>query len=140
MRKSLIFGQKPWIIPFGKCRWFALFKSLFFWSKNHPFFSRISKTNLLWPDFFQKTQIKKISIFGPKPWIIPLGKCPFFQVFKLKFSGLKFILFYPEYRETIFSNAISSKTLMRKSFNFGEKKILRKDQFFGAPQNVTFLV
>ena len=68
------------------------------------FFSRISKTNFFWSDFSKKTQIRKISIFGQKPWIIPLGKCPFFQVFKIKFSGLKFILFYPEYQETIFSN------------------------------------
>ena len=43
-----------------------------------------------------------------------------FNFIKLKFSGLKLILFYPEYQETIFWNINSSKTLMRKSLNFGK--------------------
>ena len=40
----------------------------------------------------------------------PLSKGPFFSTFQnLSFFGLKFILFYPEYQETIFSNITSSK-------------------------------
>ena len=53
-RKSLIFGQKPWIIPFGKSRCFALFKTLYCWSKNSSFLSRISKNNIFWLDFPKK--------------------------------------------------------------------------------------
>ena len=33
----------------------------------------------------------------------------FFDFLKLKFSALKFILFYPEYQEMIFSNIILQK-------------------------------
>ena len=69
----------------------------------------------------QKTHMRKSSIFGQKPWTNPSEKCCFWHFIKLQFSGLKFILFYPEYQETIFSNIISSKTLMRKSLNFWQK-------------------
>ena len=53
-RKSLMFGQKPWIIPFGKSRCFALFKTLYCWSKNSSLLSRISKNNIFWLDFSKK--------------------------------------------------------------------------------------
>ena len=33
----------------------------------------------------------------------------------------KIFFFYPKYQETIFSNIISSKTLMRRSVSFGQK-------------------
>ena len=94
--------------------------------------------------FLQKKKLKKISIFGQKkPCIIPLGKWPFFLPFKTFVFGLKFILFYTEYQETIFSNIITSKTLLRKRLIFGQKpwtNLLGKDPFFGAQQNGTFLV
>ena len=64
----------------------------------------------------------------------PLRKMTIFvDLLKLQFSGLKFILFYPEYQETIFWNIITSKTLIRKSLNFGQKpwtNLLGKDRFF----------
>ena len=67
----------------------------------------------------------------------PLSKISIiFDFLKPKFSGLKLILFYPEYQET------SSKHYEKK-FEFWEKpwtNLLGKDRFFGAPQNVTFLV
>lgn len=140
-----MFGQKRWIILFGKCRSFALFKTTFFWSKNYSFLSRTSKNNIFWLYFSKKKKkLKKISIFGQKkPCIIPLGKWPFFVPFKTFVFGLKFILFYTEYQETIFSNIITSKTLLRKRWIFGQKpwtNLLGKDRFFGAQQNGTFLV
>ena len=67
----------------------------------------------------------------------------FFLPFKTFVFGLKFILFYTEYQETIFSNIINSKTLLRKRWIFGQKpwtNLLGKDRFFGAQQNGTFLV
>ena len=45
-RKILIFGQKRWIIPLGKCLCFEVFRISIFWSKNHSFLSKISKNNL----------------------------------------------------------------------------------------------
>ena len=68
-----------------------------------------------------------------KPCIISLGKWPFFVPFKTFVFGLKFILFYTEYQETIFSNIITSKTLLRKRLIFGQKpwtNLLGKDRFF----------
>ena len=67
MRKSLMFKQKPWIIPFGKCRWFALCKTLFFWSKNYSFLSRISRNDLFEHNFLENTNEKKFE-FWEKPW------------------------------------------------------------------------
>ena len=64
IKKSLMFGHKPWNIPFGKCRCFALLKTLFFWSKNHSFLSKISKKQSFLTWLNQKTQIKRNSIFG----------------------------------------------------------------------------
>ena len=75
-----MFGQKPWIIPFGKSRCFALFKTLYCWSKNSSFYPEYQKT--IFSDLISpKNTIRKISIFGQKPWIIPLEKCPFFSTF-----------------------------------------------------------
>ena len=139
----MIFGQIPWIIPFGKSRFFALFKTLYFWCKNHSFLSIISKNNI--SDLISpKNRNKKNFDSWAKTEDYPLRKMSIFLDFlKLQFSGLKLILFYPEHQKTIFWNKISSKTLMRKSLNFGQKpctNLLGKDRCFGAPQNVTFLV
>ena len=73
----MIFGQKLWILPFGKSPCFALLNTLFFWSKNRSFLSRISKTifsDLISPkntnkknfDFWTKTMdypFRKVAIF-----------------------------------------------------------------------------
>ena len=106
------------------------------------FLSRTSKNNIFWLYFSKK---KKNFDFWTKkkPCIIPLGKWPFFLPFKTFLFGLKFILFYTEYQETIFSNIITSTTLLRKRLIFGQKpwtNLLGKDRFFGAQQNGTFLV
>ena len=137
-----MFGQKRWIILFGKCRSFAFFKTTFFWSKNYSFFIQNIKKQYFLTLFLQK---KKNFDFWTKkkPCIIPLGKWPFFLPFKTFLFGLKFILFYTEYQETIFSNIITSTTLLRKRLIFGQKpwtNLLGKDRFFGAQQNGTFLV
>ena len=141
-----MFGQKRWIILFGKCRSFALFKTTFFWSKNYSFFyPEHQKT--IFSDFIspKKKKLKKILIFGQKKTLhYTLSKMTiFFLPFKTFVFGLKFILFYTEYQETIFSNIITSKTLLRKRLIFGQKpwtNLLGKDRFFGAQQNGTFLV
>ena len=139
----MIFEQKPWIIPFGKSPSFDLLSTLFFWSKNRCFLSRISKT-IFSEMISPKNTNKKNFDFWTKTMDYPLRKVAiFFDLLKLQFSDLKFVLFYPEYKETIVSNIITSKTLMRKSLNFGQKpltNLLEKDRFFGAPYKVTFLI
>ena len=137
-----MFGQKPWTIPFGKSRCFTLSKNLYCWSKIVLFYPEYQKT--IFSDLISpKNTNRKYFDFWPKKWIISLEKTIFADLLKLQFSGLKFNFFYPEYPETIFSNITSSKTLMRKSLNFGQKpwtNLLEKGRFFGAPQNVTFLL
>ena len=141
-----MFGQKRWIILFGKCRSFALFKTTFFWSKNYSFLSRTSKNNIFWLYFSKKKKKtkKNFDFWTKKTLYYTLRKMTvFFLPFKTFVFGLKFILFYTEYQETIFSNIITSKTLLRKRWIFGQKpwtNLLGKDRFFGAQQNGTFLV
>ena len=91
-----------------------------------------------------KNPRKKNFDFWPKKMEYPLTKMTIFSdLLKLQFSGLKCIPFYPEYQETIFINIITSKTLLRKQFEVWPKpwtNLLGKGRFFGAPQNVTFLL
>ena len=58
------------------------FLKLFFLVSESFFFIQNIKKQYFLTWNFQKTQLRKISIFGQKPWIIPLGKCPFFRLFK----------------------------------------------------------
>ena len=138
------FGQKRWIILFGKCRSFALFKTTFFWSKNYSFFIQNIKKQYFLTLFLQKKKTKKNFDFWTKKTLYyTLRKMTIFLPFKTFVFGLKFILFYTEYQETIFSNIITSTTLLRKRLIFGQKpwtNLLGKDRFFGAQQNGTFLV
>ena len=43
----MIFGQKLWILPYGKPHCLALYKTLFFWSKNYSFFLQNIKKQYL---------------------------------------------------------------------------------------------
>ena len=141
-----MFGQKRWIILFGKCRRFALFKTTFIWSKNYSFFIQNIKKQYFLTLFLQKKKKtkKNFDFWTKKTLYYTLRKMTiFFLPFKTFVFGLKFILFYTEYQETIFSNIITSKTLLRKRLIFGQKpwtNLLGKDRFFGAQQNGTFLV
>ena len=84
-----MFGQKRWIILFGKCRSFALFKTTFFWSKNYSFFIQNIKKQYFLTLFLQKKKkLKKISIFVQKKTLYyTLRKMTiFFYLLKLSFS------------------------------------------------------
>ena len=96
---SSIDWQKPWFIPSGKFRYFRTFLKLHFSGL---------KSILLYPEY-QKTifsgftcpkitMLLKSSICRPKPWAF--GKFWFFDFLKFYFSGLKSILFYPEYQRS----------------------------------------
>ena len=108
------------------------------------FLSRTSKNNIFRLYFSKKKKTKKNFDFWTKKTLYyTLRKMTIFLPFETFVFGLKFILFYTEYQETIFSNIITSKTLLRKRLIFGQKpwtNLLGKDRFFGAQQNGTFLV
>ena len=67
--------------------------------------------------------MKRNSIFGQKPWIIPLKKCLFFLApFKTLIFWCKIILFYQEYRKKrLFLTWLHQKNLHEKSSIFGQK-------------------
>ena len=97
--KKFDFWQKPWTNPFGKFRFFWVFKTSFVFFKGHSFFIQKTKTifsGLICP---KNTDDKKFD-FWQKPWTNPFGKCRFFCLFlKLPFSGLKAFFFYPVYQK-----------------------------------------
>ena len=64
----------------------------------------------------------------------PFESAIFWPFLKLKFFGLKMIVFYPKYRTTIFSNIISVITAIKDSSIFGQNLCINT---FG---NVPFLV
>ena len=60
--------------------------------------------------FAQKKRMRKRSIFLQKPWSNPFAKC--------HFSGLKSILFYPEYQKMFLSVFFLLKKDIEKKFSF----------------------
>ena len=66
----------------------------------------------------KKQQIRKKIDFWTKTL---LENVDFLSLLKLQYSGLKIILFYPEYQKTIFSDLISPKNTNKKKFDFWTK-------------------
>ena len=87
------------------------------------FLSRISKA--IFSDLISRKNTKKKNFdFGTKTMDYPLKKMSlFFEFLKICFSALKFILFYPEYQKTIFSDLISPKNPRKKNFDFWPKRM-----------------
>ena len=94
-----------------KCMDYPLWKFLFFWTFLKLDFSRVEtifsipniKKRSFQAGFGQKPPLRKMAIFGQKPWTNPVGKFSISWTFlKVDFCCLKSILFYPEYQETIF--------------------------------------
>ena len=84
------------------------------------------------PFLVKKKHIRKRSIFWQKPWTNPFAKCRFFFTLQeLHFSGLKSILFYPEYQKMFLSGLFCSKKKIWKKVRFFDKKNL-----LGPLQNV----
>ena len=107
-----MFGQKRWIILFAKCRSFALFKTTFFWSKKSFFFypqhQKTIFSDLISP---KKKQLRKISIFGQKPWILALHRTvPFWS------KNHSFLAKIYK-KKTIFSDLIIPKNPKEKKFD-----------------------
>ena len=93
-------------------------------SKKHYFLSRISKNVSFWLFLLKKKYITKRSIFWKKTMEnpLPFAKCRFFWTLQeLHFSGLKSILFYPEYQKMFLSGFFWSKKKMRKRSIFWQK-------------------
>ena len=86
-------------------------KLLFFWSKKHSFLDpKYHKKRSFLTCFAQKTQMRKKFDYWTKTiGLTSLEIVDLWHFFKLLFSGLKGIFFYPEYHKKIFSDLIWTK-------------------------------
>ena len=111
------FDKKHGLTPLENVIFLDLFKTTLFLLKNHSFLSRISKKNLFWLNFSKKYPWENIQFLDKKYNLF--GK--FWTFLKIHFSGLKSILFYPEYRKTILSCLICLINTYEKTFRFSQK-------------------
>ena len=100
-----IFWQKPWTNLFGKMSIFSNLLEVQFCGLKSIFFIQDIKKCFFLAFFAQKKHMRKRSIFWQKTWTNPFAKCRFFfTLLELNFSGLKSILFYPEYQKMFLSD------------------------------------
>ena len=81
--KIAIFGPKAWVNPFGKMSIFRLFQLSFFCTLEKRFFVLEYRERNLPGLYCLKKKVKKMAIFGPKPWVNPFGKRSIFGLFGL---------------------------------------------------------
>ena len=122
IRNRLIFDQKPWIIPFGKWGLFGFFETSISGQKIILFYPEYQKTIFSAIICAKKQRWEKKNRFlDKKHRLTLLENVDFLSLLKLQYSGLKIILFYPEYQKTIFSDLISPKNTNKKKFDFWTK-------------------
>ena len=80
IRRRSNFCQKPWTIPYGKCRFFRVLQNFTFQVQKAFFSIQNINKYLFLPFLLKKNLIRKRSTFTQKPWTIPYGKCRFFRV------------------------------------------------------------
>ena len=110
-----IFGQKPWVNPFGKMSIYRLFELLVFIAQKGVFsFQNIVKDIFL-AYIAQKKKVGKMAIFGPKPWVNPFGKMSIFQLFELLvFIAQKGVFSFQNIVKKIFRDYIALKKRLEK--------------------------
>ena len=88
---------------------FHFFKTLFFLSRKHSILSRIMPNSFCL--ILQKKQPWNEAIFWQTPWTNPFGNwiSNFFTSYKLHFSYVENILFYPEYGKSVLFVLFSAK-------------------------------
>ena len=78
-----IFGPKPWVNPFGKKSIFRLVIILVFIAEKDVFFVLEYRKRHFPGLYCLKKKVGKMAIFGPKPWVNPVGKMSIFRLFEL---------------------------------------------------------
>ena len=81
--KMAIFASKPWVNPFGKILIFRLFELLVFIAQKIVFWLQNIVKHIFLAYIAKKKKVRKIAIFGPKPWENPFGKMSIFRLFEL---------------------------------------------------------
>ena len=117
-----IFRPKPWINPFEKMSIFRFFCTSFFVSLERRFFVLEYRKGQLPMLYCRQKKDGKMGIFGPKPWVNPLGKMSIFRLFEvLVFFGLERRFFVLEYRKRHFPGLSCLKKEVGKMAIFGPK-------------------
>ena len=129
-KKSSILWQKPWTNPFGKIRFFALFKSYFFRSRKHC---------LICP----RNTHKKVLFFDQNHGLTPLKDFHWLDFLKTSFFWSEKHSFLRRISKQWFFVAwFAQKTKIIKSSIFSQKpwsNPFKKFRFFGLFQNSIFL-
>ena len=76
------------------------FETSLFWSKRHSSLSRIPKNDLFWLHLSKNYTCWKVRFVDQNHGLTPLENFDFSTFLKFYFSGLKSILFYPEYQRS----------------------------------------
>ena len=82
LEKWPFLDQSHGLTPLEKCQFFDFMKLLFFRLKRCGFAQEYRKRHFRGL-YFQNKKVGKKAIFGPKPWINPLGKRSNLRLFKL---------------------------------------------------------
>ena len=80
-----IFGQKPWVNPFGKMSIFPLLELFGFYTLQRSFFVLEYRKRHFPSLYCLKKKFKKMTIFGQKPRVTHLEKCQFFDFLNFLF-------------------------------------------------------
>ena len=116
-----IFGPKPWVNLLEKMLIIRLFELLVFIAKKGDFRSRISLKTYSGLYWLEK-KVGKMAIFGPKPWVNPLGKMSFFLNFWTScVYSLERRFFVLEYCKRLFPGLYYLKKKLGKMAIFGPK-------------------
>ena len=121
-----IFGPEPWVNPLRKMLIFRLFVLLVFIGQKGVFsFQNIIKDIFLAYNA-EKKKVGKMAVFGPKPWVNPLGIMPIFRLFGLPvFIAQKGVFSFQDIIKDIFLAYISQKKKVGKMAIFGPKPWLK---------------
>ena len=78
LKKWFFLDQNHWLTPLEKC-YFSVFWTFCFYSVERNFFVLEYRKRHFPGLNCLKRKVGKMAIFGPKPWVNPLGKCQFFD-------------------------------------------------------------
>ena len=129
-----IFGPKQWVNPFRKMAIFRLFKLLVFKAQKGGFSFQNVLKDIFLACFASPKKVKKMAIFGPKPWVNPFKKMSIFRLFELLvFIAQKGVFSFQNIVKDILLPYIIFKIKMEKWPIFDQNHgltTLEKSQFF----------
>ena len=122
VEKMAIFGQKPWVNPFGKISIFRLFELLLFIAQKSVFLFQNIIKHIFQAYIALKKKLGKMAIFGPKPQVDPFGKVSIIRLFELLvFIAQESVFSFQNIIKDIFLAYIASKKKKLENGHFWTK-------------------